>query len=256
MMTLDPMSIAPMPSLKKRMAAFSLAPEQEATTVDINVSRISSDRGGARFGSPCTATFPEIGVSGAFLRRIRGDARFRRPLADLPLVVEGKLAVPPGVVALDARDATELRVLARLYRAFSHLDGEAEHAVYAGVFSGAFKGCDRRHPLEAVHVEDRDEDKEDAGSVYYTCDICAASIPTGVTRHGCRECGFDLCGACHSARAHINGREELLAALRKPPTTTTQVTLVIVKPDTLAAGKSYGQMLLDQGGDEAFLARV
>lgn len=42
-------------------------------------------------------------------------------------------------------------------------------------------------------------------------------------------------------------RRELLAGLRKPPTTTTQVNICFVKPDTVAAGCSYAAMIEARG---------
>ena len=50
-------------------------------------------------------------------------------------------------------------------------------------------------------------------------------------------------------------REALLAALRQPPTTTTQVNLCVVKPDTLVVGCSYARMLVARGEGEGAVGR-
>lgn len=42
-------------------------------------------------------------------------------------------------------------------------------------------------------------------------------------------------------------RDELLASLQCPPTTTTHVNLFIVKPDTIEAGCPYARMLVRSG---------
>ena len=51
------------------------------------------------------------------------------------------------------------------------------------------------------------------------------------------------------------GRDELLAALRRPPTTTTQVCDCLVKPDTLGAGCSYARMLVARGDGDGMVGR-
>lgn len=135
----------------------------------------------------------------------------------------------------------KLREVARLYRAFSALDGGAEFAIYdaIGPFV-AFVACDKRHPL-----------KEFESPSEIDCAVCRERVPEDATIHACQACHFALCEACHGARAPINGRDELITALRAPPTTTTHVNLCLVKPDTLAAGCSYARMELARGGAQA-----
>ena len=58
--------------------------------------------------------------------------------------------------------------------------------------------------------------------------------------------GADEYKLLYQASAPVS-REELLEALRKPPTTTTQVNLCIVKPDTLDMGCAYARMLEARG---------
>mmetsp|Transcript_27418 Transcript_27418/g.71983 ORF Transcript_27418/g.71983 Transcript_27418/m.71983 type:complete len:772 (-) Transcript_27418:76-2391(-) len=127
------------------------------------------------------SSFPNFGVSLAFLRRVRDDPRLGRPVVTLPLVgPTGKLSTPPDTTpALERLDDAALRQLAADYRVFSDLDGMTEHRLL----------------------------------------------------HGPRQAS----------------REELVEALCRPPHTTTQVNLCIVKPDTLAAGCSYAEMLLRTG---------
>ena len=51
------------------------------------------------------------------------------------------------------------------------------------------------------------------------------------------------------------GRDELLAALHRPPTTTTQVCDCLVKPDTLGTGCSYARMLVARGDGDGMVGR-
>ena len=157
-----------------------------------------------------------------------------------------RLSLPPTVAGLDGRSDLELRDLARQYRALSALDGDTEYAVYDGGLP-VFKACDDRHALhDAFEIEEEDVEQDDL-----LCSLCKETFLLGDVVHGCKTCSFILCGACHRARTPINGRDELLAALRDPPTTTTHVNLCLVKPDTLGAKCSYAKMLLDRGGEEA-----
>ena len=179
-------------------------------------------------------SFPDHGVTLDFLRRFRSDPRLRTAMADLPLVLvvdidgvpKARLSKPPTARRLGRLADAELRGLARQYRAFSAMDAVAEEAMYGASPSGGppvFKACTKRHPLIAV------QDDDDGGS----CDHCGDAIPAATLQHGCETCGFHVCAACHGERTPINGREELLAVLRAPPTTTAHINLCIVRPDTL-----------------------
>ncbi len=132
-------------------------------------------------------SFPNVGVSLRFLRRIRDDPRLRQPVCSLPFVSASGDFAPVGALAC-ARDPAELtmeqlRSLAREYRVFSDLDGADEYGRYSGT----------------IHVD----------------------------------------------------RAQWVDALRLPARTTSQVCVVVVKVDTLAAGQCYAEMLRSRGGSEA-----
>lgn len=143
--------------------------------------------GGAAPPASANGSFPNVGVSLRFLRRIRDDPRLQQPICSLPFVSASGEFGPVGalVCARDPADLTleQLRSLAREYRVFSDLDGADEFGRYSGT----------------IHLD----------------------------------------------------RAEWLAALRLPPRSTSQVCVVIVKVDTLAAGQCYAEMLRSRGGSEA-----
>lgn len=144
----------------------------------------------ARSAAPPAAgkdSFPNVGVSLRFLRRIRDDPRLQQPVCSLPFVSASGEFGPVGTLVC-AREPAELtlgqlRSLAQEYRVFSDLDGGDEFGRYTGT----------------IHLD----------------------------------------------------RDEWLAALRLPPRSTSQVCVVIVKVDTLAAGQCYAEMLRSRGGIEA-----
>lgn len=143
--------------------------------------------GGDAPPAPANGSFPNVGVSLRFLRRIRDDPRLQQPVCSLPFVSASGEFGPVGALVC-AREPAELtleqlRSLAREYRVFSDLDGADEFGRYSGTIQ--------------------------------------------------------------------LGRAEWLAALRLPPRSTSQVCVVIVKVDTLAAGQCYAEMLRSRGGSEA-----
>ena len=130
-----------------------------------------------------SGAFPNVGVSLQLLARILADPRLGRPMHSLPLVgPDGRLTTPLTDPDLEDLGLPRLLALAKAYRVFSRMDGDAEFKQYDG------------------------------------------STPCP--------------------------RTELLAGLREPPSTTTQVNLCIVKPDTLAAECSYADMLVARGDGE------
>lgn len=87
-------------------------------------------------GPPRRDSFPNVGVSLRFLRRIRDDPRLQQPVCSLPFVSATGEFAPLGTL-VSARDPAkldlkQLRSLAREYRVFSDLDGADEFGRYDG----------------------------------------------------------------------------------------------------------------------------
>ena len=88
------------------------------------------------------SSFPNVGVSLRFLRRIRDDPRLRRPVCSLPFVSTsgtfgpaGTLISPLDAARVESLDLGQLRALAQEYRVFSELEGGDEFGRYAGTIS-------------------------------------------------------------------------------------------------------------------------
>ena len=79
---------------------------------------------------PPPPSFPNIGVSLSFLRRILNDKRLAVPACSLPVVCDGILQNP--ATDLDAMGDAALLVLAKQYRVFSAMDGGEEFGRYSG----------------------------------------------------------------------------------------------------------------------------
>ena len=220
-MTLDPKSTGRVCSIKERMAALALPEHHDVPAA-----------------APVPA-FPDDGVSLGFLRQVLRDPRLSLPMVGLPVVGPDRrtLVLPPTAAELEELDLPALQALGLRYRAFSDMAG-SEEGWRLDPAAAPPKACADGHPLAAFETKH-------AG---YGCDGCGAGIAARATAYGCRVCDFDLCRACHDASTTaFDLRAELLAALRRPPTTTTQVCECIIKPDTLDAGCSYARMLVDRG---------
>jgi len=79
---------------------------------------------------PPPPSFPNIGVSLSFLRRILNDERLAVPACSLPVVCDGILQNP--ATDLDAMDDVALLALAKQYRVFSAMGGGEEFGRYSG----------------------------------------------------------------------------------------------------------------------------
>lgn len=81
-------------------------------------------------------SFPNLGVSLAFLKSIRSDPRLHERMCDLPVVTIGKDGVPylrePPRDEIDSFELTELREFGHRYRVFSSMEGDQEFGRYSG----------------------------------------------------------------------------------------------------------------------------
>ena len=221
-------------------AAGTLATSLQLDPAAVTVAKASPEAAKA---------FPNDGVSLALLRRVVADARLDQPMVELPLVgPAGTLVYAPSGSEIDALPMAALKDLALRYRAFSEMDGKDEFRRYDH-HAAAAKACDHGHRLEIFTA---------GPGTDVDCSSCGNTIADDGPIYDCVACDDEmpLCAACHDSHAALlDARRELLDALRTPPTTTTQVNLCIVRPDTLASGCSYANMLAKRGDGDGMVGR-
>ena len=152
------------------------------------------------------SSFPNIGVSIAFLKNIVKSPKFGIPMVELSRPDLTKQDV-------DTMDNSTLRSLAKELRVFSHLDGADEFALYDGGSRGT--KCPGNHKLFQCAINGRG-----------TCDICNQLLAKNTDKMECKDCNFWACHSCYQAPTPVTD-EEWRDAVRASPSTTTHVNLCI-----------------------------